>query len=77
MQEEAFVLINSETGKEVALAQSLREIPEVYNVVGVYGVYDLVVRVRTSGQGKLEEAVSKIRSIPLVKSTLTMMVIQN
>ena len=74
--QEAYVLLNSESGKEDSLIQSIRRIPDVYNVVGVYGVYDIIVQVRAGQSNEVEEAISKIRELPSVKATFTMTVIQ-
>ena len=75
--EEAFVFINSELGEETQAIESLRQIAEVYSVVGVFGVYDIIARVRTLDTNQMQEAVSKIRAAQFIKATLTMNVIQN
>lgn len=75
--QETYILLNAKAGEEDALLQSIRQIPAVYNVVGVYGVYDIIVQVRAHQYREVEEAVSKIREMPSVKATLTMPVIQN
>ncbi|MEM4799321.1 MAG: Lrp/AsnC ligand binding domain-containing protein [Sulfolobales archaeon] len=44
----------------------------------VYGVYDIVARIEADSIEKLKEVVAdKIRKIPKVKSTLTMIVIES
>jgi DNA-binding Lrp family transcriptional regulator len=75
--QEAYILLNAEAGKEDVLLRSIRQIPAVYDVVGVYGVYDIIVQVRANQYKEVEEAASKIREMPSVKATFTMLVIQN
>jgi len=75
--QEAYILLNAEAGEEDILLHSIRQISAVYNVVGVYGVYDIIVQVRAHKHKEVEEAVLKIREMPSVKATFTMPVVQN
>ena len=48
-----------------------------YEIQGVYGVYDIVVKVSSEDSPKLRKIItSQIRKIDRVQSTLTMMVIE-
>ena len=48
-----------------------------YEVQGVYGIYDIVVKIEASSADLLRSIItSKIRKIDKVQSTLTMMVIE-
>ncbi|MEE9241584.1 MAG: Lrp/AsnC ligand binding domain-containing protein, partial [Nitrosopumilaceae archaeon] len=48
-----------------------------YEVQGVYGVYDIVLKVSSDNSEKLRGVITnKIRKIGKVQSTLTMMVIE-
>ena len=48
-----------------------------YEVQGVYGVYDIVLKVTSDNSEKLRAVITnKIRKIDKVQSTLTMMVIE-
>ena len=48
-----------------------------YEIQGVYGVYDIVVKVSSDDSPKLRSIVTnQIRKIENVQSTLTMMVIE-
>jgi DNA-binding Lrp family transcriptional regulator len=70
----AFVLINAEMGSD--LTQELKDIAEVKEFYGVYGVYDYVVRLEANNMEQLKDAITnKIRRMKNVRSTLTMMVI--
>ena len=48
-----------------------------YEVQGVYGIYDIVVKIEAAASDLLRSIItSKIRKIDKVQSTLTMMVIE-
>jgi len=78
----AFVLINSDLGKDVEIIAKINGILEPmkdisYEIQGVYGVYDIVVKVSSDDSPKLRGIVTnQIRKIENVQSTLTMMVIE-
>ncbi|MEM1550973.1 MAG: Lrp/AsnC ligand binding domain-containing protein [Candidatus Bathyarchaeia archaeon] len=73
----AFVLINSEVGSEVEVLKELRKVEGVEEAYSVYGVYDIVVKVKADSMEKLKDIVTwKIRRLNKVRSTLTMIVIE-
>jgi len=73
----AYVLINSEVGKEDEVIAQLRKMEGVNEVNFVYGVYDIVTKVETDDVKKLKEVViARIRRLDFVKSTLTMIVME-
>jgi len=74
---EAFVLINTEVGGEGEVLKALMEVNGVEEAYLVYGVYDVVARIRAPDIESLKAIVStNIRKIPKVKSTLTMVVVE-
>ena len=78
----AFVLINSDLGKDVEIIGKIKEIMQSekdisYEIQGVYGVYDIVGKGSADDSPKLRSIVTnQIRKIENVQSTLTMMVIE-
>jgi len=73
----AFVLINTEIGSESEVLGSLRKIDAVEEAYMVYGVYDVVAKVRADTMDKLKEIVTwHVRRLDKVRSTLTMIVIE-
>ena len=78
----AYVLLNSDLGSDQAIISKIKEILDneeniKYEVQGVYGVYDIVLKVTSDNSEKLRGVITnKIRKIGKVQSTLTMMVIE-
>jgi len=73
----AFVLINAEIGSEDSVVKELKSVSQVKEAYMVYGVYDIVAKVSSESMDKLKEIITwKIRRLPKVKSTLTMIVIE-
>ena len=73
----AYVLINCDLGSESEIIRKIKELPEVVEVNGVFGVYDIIVRVSSDNMDKLREIITwRIRKIDKVRSTLTMIVIE-
>ena len=71
----AFILINTELGKEKSLLKEIRSIPNVKEAYFIYGVYDIIVKVEAENMEKLKEIVTfKIRRLNDVRNTLTMTV---
>jgi len=74
----SFVLINADLGAEDDLLKDLREIEFVTEVFIVYGVYDIVVKIEADTLEKVKETITwKIRHLEKVRSTLTMIVVDN
>src|SRR2546426_4889967 len=74
----AFVLINAEIGSEDAVVKELKAVSNVKEAYMVYGVYDIVAKVAADSMDKLKEIITwKVRRLNKVKSTLTMIVIEN
>ena len=78
----AFVLINSELSHDEEIIGKIKEILDVdsdlkYQIQGVYGIYDIVLQVSSDDGPKLRKILTnEIRKIDMVKSTLTMMIIE-
>lgn len=74
----AFCMINSEIGEEESVITALKENLGVDEAFVVYGVYDLVLKVSAPTIKELKEIViNQIRQISGVRSTLTMIVVEN
>jgi|UniRef100_A0A7J2T8I9 DNA-binding Lrp family transcriptional regulator len=74
----ALVLINTEIGAEDEVLAQIKNIEEVKEAYIVYGIYDLFAKVEAESIEKLKDVVSsKIRRLPKVKSTITMIVVSS
>jgi len=73
----AFVLINAEIGAEEEVVNELMKVEGVEEAYIVYGVYDVIVKVKADDLDKLKEIITwKIRRLDKVRSTLTMIVVE-
>jgi len=77
----AYVLINSELGTDVDVISQIKKIFEdekilSYEIQGVYGVFDIVIKISSDDEKLRNLITNKIRKIQQVQSTLTMMVIE-
>ncbi len=78
----AYVLINSDLGSDQSIIKELKQILDSesgieYYVQGVYGVYDIILKISSDSVGELRSMIThKVRKINKVQSTLTMMVIE-
>lgn len=73
----AYVLINCDLGSEEEIIKEIKKLPDVVEVSGVYGVYDIIVKLQANSMDKLRETITwKVRRIDKVRSTLTMIVIE-
>jgi DNA-binding Lrp family transcriptional regulator len=73
----AYVLINCDLGSEEEILQGIKKLPGVSEVSGVYGVYDIIVKISADTMDKLRETITwHVRRIDKVRSTLTMIVIE-
>jgi DNA-binding Lrp family transcriptional regulator len=73
----AFVLINVESGAEEEVLAELKKIEDVEEAFFSYGVYDIITRIKADSMEKLKDMVTrKIRSISRVRSTLTLIMME-
>jgi DNA-binding Lrp family transcriptional regulator len=83
----AFVLINVEIGEEAEVLKGLKKLKEelkisksgnIEQAYAFYGVYDIIAIVTAKTMDELKEIVTwKIRRIEKVRSTLTMIVVED
>lgn len=72
----AYVLINCELGKEEEILTSLRTMSQVKEAHGTWGAYDIVAEVNSDNSESLRETITwKIRNMPSIRATLTLMAI--
>ncbi len=77
----AYVLLNSDLGSDESIINEVKQILVDENITfeiqGVYGVYDIVLKLSSDDVERLRATITdKVRKISKVQSTLTMMVIE-
>ena len=77
----AYILINSELGTDVNIISEIKKIFEAeglssFEIQGVYGVYDILVKMSDDDEKLRNIITNKIRKIAQIQSTLTMMVME-
>ena len=71
--ESLYILVNCDLGSEVDIINELAKIPEVKEVRGTYGIYDIFVKLQADSISALESIITqKIRRLPKVRSTVTL-----
>ena len=79
----SYILINSDLGSDETIIKNIKESLAdekdiKYKIKGVYGVYDIVLKLTSENADTLRSTITnKIRKIISVQSTLTMMVIED
>jgi DNA-binding Lrp family transcriptional regulator len=73
----AFVLINVESGSEDEVLKEIKKLEGIEEAYFSYGVYDLVTKIRAETMELLKEMVTrKIRALSKVRSTLTLIMLE-
>ena len=73
----AFVLINVESGSEEEVLDEIKKIEGVEEAYYSYGVYDIISKIAADLMEKLRETVTrKVRTIGRVRSTLTLIMME-
>lgn len=71
----AIVLIDSEPGsEEKVLAFVEKEIPVIDFATRVYGLYNVIVKVKTETEDELKKTIHGIRTLEFVRSTATLLI---
>jgi len=73
----AYVLINTEPKYMENVVETLMKIDAVEEVFPVYGVYDVVAKIKAETMEILKEIVTwKVRNLDEVRSTITMLILE-
>jgi DNA-binding Lrp family transcriptional regulator len=68
----AYVLALASAGSEHDVNEQIKKIPDVVDSKVCYGAWDIVVTVETESFGKLDTVVTKIRKLPNIEQTTTL-----
>ncbi|WP_371505004.1 Lrp/AsnC ligand binding domain-containing protein [Nitrosopumilus adriaticus] len=72
---EAYILINCTLGKESTIISELKQLMEIIEINGVWGKYDIFLKVSTTDPNGVEQIVKRLRNHPDVTDTYTMHVL--
>lgn len=68
----AYILVTCIPGREKDVIAEIKVLPHVVEVNGVMGKYDVFVKVSADTSLNVDSAISKVRNVPHITSTLTM-----
>jgi len=70
----AYVLFSCESGSDNYIVSNLKTIETVREAHGTFGTYDVIAKMESDSEDKLKEIITKkIRRIPKIRATLTLM----
>ena len=76
--ETAYVLITCDLGSEAEIIDELKQLTNVKEAHGILGAYDILAKVESANVKNLRETITwKIRTLNRVRSTLSLMVIED
>jgi DNA-binding Lrp family transcriptional regulator len=71
-----YVLASCQIGSEISVIGELEKIPDVKEAHGILGAYDIVIEVESQSPEELHNTIARIRKIPKLTNTLTLMKIE-
>ena len=72
---QSYVLLTCVSGSESEIISKLKKIPEVKEINGIWGKYDIFLKIVTDNPQGIDKVISHIRSFPDITSTYTMHVL--
>jgi len=73
MAETAYVLVQCDLGSEADIIKNIAGIPEIAEVRGTYGIYDIFCKVVSEDKDRIDEIITaKIRKMSRIRSTITL-----
>ena len=72
----AFLLINCDFLFAGDVIDELWKVPEIVDVYGLHGMYDIIARVKSDTEEALNVVKVRIQKIDKIKSTLTMIIVE-
>ena len=70
-----FILLNCDLGAEEYIVDELKQMQNISNAYLTFGAYDVIAEIHTENQDDFEKAISSIRKLSRVVSTMTLNVI--
>ncbi|KAG2476531.1 MAG: Transcriptional regulator, AsnC family [Nitrosopumilales archaeon] len=69
----AYVLVICDLGSEEQVIEELKHLSGIKEVFGVFGAYDILVKLESANEKNLSDVITWIRKLNRVRSTLTLM----
>lgn len=70
------MLIQCDMGRETEIIKKLTDIPQVKEVRGTYGVFDIFVKITADSREEIDDIMTnKIRKLPNIRGTNTLIAI--
>ena len=70
-----FILLNCDLGAEEYIVDELKQMADVKNAYLTFGAYDVIGEIEAQDQNSFEGAISDIRKLSRVVSTMTLNII--
>ena len=68
----AYILVTCMPGNEKDVIKNIKSIPNVIEVNGIMGKYDVFVKITSNDPAQVDSTISKVRNVANVTSTITM-----
>ena len=68
----AYILATCVPGNEKEVIAKIKGLPDIVEVNGVMGRYDVFVKIQVNDAMKVDAAISKVRNVAHITSTVTM-----
>ena len=68
----AYFLANIKRGAEHEVAQKIREMKEITEVLVTYGLWDIIARIEAESLGHLDKIITDIRQMEEIEQTSTL-----
>ena len=68
----AYVFAIVKRGTEHRVAEKIRKMEDITEVLVTYGMWDIAIRIETEALGKLDKIITEIRQIPEIQQTNTL-----
>lgn len=72
---QAYILLNCNTGSEINLISELKKLPEVTEINGIWGKYDIFLKICSKDPDGIDNIVSKLRNHAEITQSHTMHVL--
>ncbi|MCH9658257.1 Lrp/AsnC ligand binding domain-containing protein [archaeon] len=59
---QAYILINCNTDSETKVISEFKEFPEIIEINGIWGKYDIFIKVRTADPNGVEQVIKRLRN---------------